>query len=213
MLAKPSQGFEKFIRIVSSPWFFICWLLLYILSYFFLDKKIAFFFKPHDTILFTWSDSITRLGYPAIYICFFALLALLGWIFCQKTKVMQYALFVLSALIATAIVQNILKIILGKARPVMLFNEDVYGFYFMQRINEFWSLPSGLITTFTALLTALCFIVPRYWSGIIIVLVVISFTRLVVTVHYLSDMLATLYIAMIIVIWTAKFFRKQHWIV
>ncbi|MEE9451865.1 MAG: phosphatase PAP2 family protein, partial [Gammaproteobacteria bacterium] len=100
----------------------------------------------------------------------------------------------------------------GKARPELFIDDKVFGFYFLQTLDSYWSLPSSLISTFTALFMALCFIFPRYWFGFIIALILLSLTRLVVTAHYLSDILASLYIATLIVILLHKLFKNRQWI-
>lgn len=204
-------GFDKFISIISSPIFLIIWLVLMVFSYFFFDKSIAFYFQPHDTWLYTISNWITPFGYPSYYIILFIILALIGYIWDPKARLGSGSLFIVTSLIITLIVQFILKIVLGKARPEMLFEYNQFGFYFFQTTNDFWSLPSGLITTVTALFLSLAYLFPRYWLWFVIITVLLSLTRLVVTVHFLFDVMASLYIMFIIVIWLADIFKRKGW--
>ena len=207
-----AAGFDKFISIVRRPIFFIIWLIVMVISYFFFDKGIAFYFQPHASWMYTFSDWVTPFGYPTYYIILFIILSLIGYIWATKTRLGSGSLFILTALITTAIVQNILKVILGKARPEMLFEHGQFGFYFFQTTNDFWSLPSGLITTVTALLLSLTFLFPRYWLWFVIVTILLSLTRLVVTVHFLFDVMASLYIMFMVVIWLFDLFKRKGWL-
>jgi len=204
--------FDTFINAVRSPYFLLVWFILMVLSYFFLDKPVALYFQPHEGWLYNVSDKLTVLGYPGCYIALFVVLSLLGYFFFKKTRLLGRSLLILAALISTAIVQNVLKVILGRARPMMLFDEGVFGFKFFQTTNDMWSVPSGLITTGTALLIGLSFVFPRYYLAFLAVLLVMSFSRLVVTVHYVSDTMATMYIMAMVVIWLADLCKKRQWL-
>lgn len=207
-----ATGFDKFISIVRSPIFLVIWLILMVISYFFFDKGIAFYFQPHDTWLYTFSTWITPFGYPTYYVILFIILSLIGYIWATKTRMGICSLFVLTSLITTAIVQNILKVLLGKARPEVLFDTGQFGFFFLQTTNPFWSIPSGLITTMTGLLLSLAFVFPRYGLWFVAVLVLASLTRLVVTVHFLFDVMASLYIMFMVVIWLHDLFKRKGWL-
>lgn len=210
---QPSSSFDRFIGCIRSPLFFIIWLVLMVLSYLFIDKGVALYFQPHDFRFYGLYDDLTLLGYPSYFIGLLIILYLIGRFIFSKTAMASAVLLMLTALVSTTIIQTIVKFILGRARPVMLFEHGYFGFGWFQTTNEMWSLPSGLITTDTALLMALCFIFPRYWFGFIILLLILSFSRLVVTVHYISDAMATMYIMAIIVIWIADYMKKRHWLI
>lgn len=207
-----AKGFERFVKMIQSPSFFIVWLILMIASFFLIDKGIARFFQPHDIGLYTFSTGVTPFGYPNAYILLSLILAIIGYFYFKQTRLFSGSIFILVSLVSTALVQNILKVILGRARPAMLFENDQFGFYLFQTTNDFWGLPSGLITTMTAIFISLCFIFPKYWLGFVIAMVLLSVTRLFVTIHFLSDVMATLYIMSLVVILWAAICKKHSWL-
>jgi membrane-associated phospholipid phosphatase len=89
----------------------------------------------------------------------------------------------------SGIVADILKVIFGRARPKLLFADDVYGFTWGAMQADQWSLPSGHATTIAALATAFSLLWPRgipaYWLAAALVMA----SRIVIGAHYLSDVL------------------------
>lgn len=203
------RDFEKFASMIRSPKFCVIWLVFMMISYFFFDQTIAEYFQPHLGWLYDVSTWVTPFGYPKVYLVICLILAFLGYVVFKKRELTQNALFVLTGLVVTAIIQNLLKVLLGRARPEMLFDYGKFGFYFFQTSNNMWSVPSGLITTMTAIFIALCYLFPRYWLSWITILALASLTRVVVTVHYFSDVMASLYLMTMVMIWLADRFKNR----
>ncbi|MEE9451760.1 MAG: hypothetical protein V3V61_03275, partial [Gammaproteobacteria bacterium] len=101
MMIKDSQSFTRFISVVGGVKFFIFWVILYIVSTLFLDKKIALFLHNNDLGLSAFAAAVAQFGSPRYYILFFLVLALIGTLFLRKTKLMSVSLFMSSALIST----------------------------------------------------------------------------------------------------------------
>lgn len=84
----------------------------------------------------------------------------------------------------------LLKGILGRARPELLFTENLYGFFFFSKNFSYQAFPSGHATTIAAVCaTASCFF-PRYSIPLVILALMMGFSRVVTGAHFLSDIFA-----------------------
>ena len=91
----------------------------------------------------------------------------------------------------------VLKVILGRARPILWFNEHLYGFYGMKFHTAYWSCPSGHTTTAMSLAIALSMIWPRYIYGFLAVGLSVAVSRVMLAQHYFSDVVATSYLVVL----------------
>jgi membrane-associated phospholipid phosphatase len=99
-------------------------------------------------------------------------------------------LFAFVAIAASGIVTDIIKPIIGRARPVMLLHEDVYGFQPFTFHAQWNSMPSGHATTAMALAFVLSLFFPRGRLVWIALGVVLCLSRVAVNAHFLSDIIA-----------------------
>jgi undecaprenyl-diphosphatase len=83
-----------------------------------------------------------------------------------------------------------LKIIFGRARPYMWLKGDVSGFGFFRYGAKYASFPSGHTTTSTAAALAFGALFPRWRQVFLVVAVAIAVSRIVLDLHYLSDVVA-----------------------
>ncbi len=91
---------------------------------------------------------------------------------------------------ASGIVTDIIKPILGRARPVEWAREHIYGFYPLTFHATYNSMPSGHATTDAALATLLLVIFPRWRWQWIALGGTLAVSRVVVNAHYLADICA-----------------------
>jgi lipid A 4'-phosphatase len=137
------------------------------------------------------------LGYP--YLVFFGLsFALLRWggavpAFRGRSAAMRAAAtvpaFLFAAIAAAGLVADLLKIVVGRTRPKLLFASDAYDFTWFGWRADHWSFPSGHAATAAALMLALWWLWPRYWPVYAIVTIGVAAGRVVIGAHYLSDVL------------------------
>ena len=106
------------------------------------------------------------------------------------------ALFVLLT-IAASFPVGLLKVLIGRARPRLLFREEIYGFWPFRFEYDYWSLPSGHTATAVALALALYFLWPRYWPLYLGAALLIAASRVVITTHYFADVIAGAYVAFV----------------
>ena len=95
------------------------------------------------------------------------------------------------------LVCGVLKMCLGRARPVLLFSEHQFGFYGFHLQHAYWSCPSGHTCVMMALLLGGVLFWPRYVYLFILMALSFVFTRVMVTAHYLSDVLVSMYGALL----------------
>jgi lipid A 4'-phosphatase len=98
--------------------------------------------------------------------------------------------FIFCAVGAAGLVTDLLKIVIGRTRPKLLFASGSYDFTWFGWRADHWSFPSGHATTAAALMTALWCLWPRpvwlYVAGAALV----AASRVVTNQHYLSDVVA-----------------------
>jgi membrane-associated phospholipid phosphatase len=90
---------------------------------------------------------------------------------------------------------NLLKVAIGRARPRLLFREDLTGFYPFDLEYDYWSLPSGHAATIVALTMAFYFLWPRYRYLYLALAVLVCASRVIITAHYFADVVAGAYVA------------------
>ena len=110
------------------------------------------------------------------------------------------------------IISLALKILLGRARPELLFDQSLYGFYGLHFVRPFWSFPSGHTTTVVGLVLGLMLIFPRHFYAFIVAGLLVISTRVFLTDHYLSDVLGTSYLVLFEVGLLSIIFRDKKWI-
>lgn len=99
------------------------------------------------------------------------------------------AAFLFLAIAISGICADILKVLLGRARPYQWFSTHEYGFYFWQFKANKWSFPSGHSTTVAALMTSMWLIIRRVPWLFIGVTLIVAASRMMTNHHYLSDVI------------------------
>ena len=114
----------------------------------------------------------------------------------------------LSTLVPSVIVLG-LKIIFGRARPELLFQDNLYGFQWFEHSRPFWSFPSGHTATLMGCMFGAFIVFPKYrWVFLSIGLLVMT-TRVILLQHYITDVLVSAYLAMIEV-WVLQFVLRRY---
>ncbi len=117
------------------------------------------------------------------------------------TSGLRLALYVCLAVCVTMLLGETFKWIMGRYRPVMLFEHDLYGFSFFASKGSQHSFPSGhtfrIFSAMTAL--SLVFYRARFWLLGLAGLVGVS--RVLVTRHYPGDVLAGAFVGVFCALW------------
>jgi lipid A 4'-phosphatase len=140
------------------------------------------------------------LGYP--YLVFFAaLFVVMRWggalpILRARDTAMQamapVPAFLFAAVAASGIAVDIIKVVVGRTRPKLLFAANVDHFTGLAFRADHWSFPSGHATTAAALMLGLWYLWPRWAPVYAAIAVLIAAARVIICAHYLSDAVAGL---------------------
>lgn len=207
------KAIHKIHKYFITPYALLFWLLAVIISYFSFDEKIALSFRQiQHTNLYQLAQVITKFGYGLYYIMGLTGLLLISNFILKKKQLVTQVFFLLLAVALSGLLCDFLKIIFGRARPIQLLQNDLFGFHFLQTTANMWSFPSGHATTITALMLTLCVFFPRAYYQLIFVAftLLICFTRLVVGAHYLSDILASMVLGAATVLFLWQQFQKHE---
>ena len=189
---------ERLFAFMIKPWVVITCLAVIFLSFLYLDRPIAEYFHGVDSKTYrAIFGGLTKLGSYFLYLGpLFVLALFFRYIYPNKNWEIRTWFLWLCVLIPN-MVGLVLKISMGRARPSLLFDDHLYGFYWMKLQGSFWSFPSGHTTTIMGLLFGLCVLFPRYFFGFIFMSLLVDFSRIMLTEHYLSDVIVASYLALI----------------
>jgi membrane-associated phospholipid phosphatase len=205
--------FDRLLTVMTKPLSVIIYFSLVILSFFYLDKPLANYFLHLDLgTNLSIISLITKLGLGIFYLPTFFLLILFFRYIRVNPQWEARAQFLFLCVGLPAIICVFLKIILGRARPDMLFVGQLYGFYGFQMNSYFWSLPSGHTTTIMGTVLGLGILFPRYFYALIIAGLTIAFSRVLLFYHYLSDVLIAIYLTLLEIGCLLWLIRRKFWL-
>lgn len=203
-------------------WSFVYVTLFCLLSYLFLDRPVARLFKGHvGGDIEGFFKTVTHLGEAQLYLVP-AGLAWAGLMLASfraaaqatRNRLRRLAVtpaFVFVSIALSGLVSNAIKISLGRYRPRYLFDQDLYGFSFFNSTWGMNSFPSGHSQAAFAAMTALMIVFPRYDLFWMLIAVLVAMSRVVTTVHYLSDAVAGSWLAICVTIALARWMRERGW--
>lgn len=160
------------------------------ISYFYFDKPASLFFHSlsKDSLFIIMMQHITEYGKGIYGVLGVLLLWFFAFVRANKQKRIE-ALYLTHVLIMGGILVALLKVLLGRARPKLLFLNNDYGFFGFKMKAVYWSFPSGHTLTSLSLMTALSLLYPKYRYIFIVWFGVIAFSRVAVCAHYPSDVI------------------------
>ncbi|MCB2228316.1 MAG: phosphatase PAP2 family protein [Desulfarculaceae bacterium] len=110
-------------------------------------------------------------------------------------------LYVCLAVAATMLIGETLKWFFGRHRPVMLFEKGLYGFSWFATKGWGHSFPSGHNFRIFAALTALGMLWPKARWPLLTLAVLVGVSRVIVTRHYPSDIVAGAFLGIVGAVW------------
>jgi membrane-associated phospholipid phosphatase len=173
-----------------ATYIFTACLLLTVFSYYFWDIPLIRYCRTLNHSIIDIFKIITALGITKWYLIASAGLYLFfGFIYKNKLQSMR-SLFVLCSLSLCGIVLHLIKWISGRHRPIDLFNHGYFGFNYFGIGYELTSFPSGHAQTAFTLATALTILFPRWGIPAFLIAGAVGMSRIILTSHYLSDVIA-----------------------
>lgn len=189
---------------IATGTVFIC------ISYNLWDIPVALYCRNLSPSIRDVAEIVTKAGESKWYfIIFVPLFLLFRFILKNKDQAMRM-LFLVLAISASGIVNTIIKWAAGRNRPINLFNYDFYGFNFFEVIYESTSFPSGHALTVFSLAAALSILYPRTRFIVFPAAIIIALSRVVLTSHFLSDIMAGAVLGTICTLVVKYFFDRYR---
>jgi membrane-associated phospholipid phosphatase len=206
-----NSGRGKFIRtgggIIA---FFAVTLLLIVLSYYFVDIPVAIFCKQLDQNIIQVFDWITELGVSTWYLVA-SLFFFVIFRFYRRNRVYENrALFVFAAIALSGITTIVVKLTVARYRPILFFEKGLYGFDFFHVTYEYNSFPSGHVATIFSLAAAMSIVWPKYRVYFFIVAFAVALSRIILTAHFVSDVIAGALIGSLTVMLLNKYIPDRY---
>jgi len=172
------------------------------------DISIAYTCRGLSRSVLDVAEMITKAGDSKWYFMLFVPAFLLFRFILKNKNWSMKMLFLLIAISASGLANTLVKWIAGRNRPINLFNHGFFGFDYFETIYELNSFPSGHALIPFALATALSILFPRFGSLAFIPATVIALSRVVITAHYVSDVIAGAVIGMVCTLAVKYYFDR-----
>lgn len=198
---KPKLHNDKLPKYLQLKYTFIPLLLLVIFAYYNLDTPVENYIKySMSSTIGAIFGKITDVG-KAEYILIICGVIVLARLFTDSQKlststrdlfnrVSAYAGFILATVAISGILGQILKMIIGRARPKFFLE---YGSHYFQHFHapgyDFASMPSGHSITVGAMFIAFFYIFPKLRYFWYLLIVIFAGSRIIVGSHYPSDVI------------------------
>lgn len=183
-----------------------------------IDRPAALYFHHFGPGIHGLFDLITRLGLGYGYLTVFALaFAALHWggalprlrpLAAPMRALSAVPAFLFAAVAVSGLAADLLKVIIGRTRPKLLFAAHLYGFDGFALRPDYWSFPSGHAATIVSLAAALTMLWPRHVLFYAFFAAIVALGRVVVGAHYPSDVLAGAFIAVATTHYVGVLFRR-----
>lgn len=191
---------------------------LLVLVYFYLDAQVALAIHNGNFLqLQSISMKISLIGEPGFW-GVVATLGLIGVILSRYqrgwntglTQREQQLTYVCLSILLALLIADIGKYLLGRERPVLLFDNHMYGFAFLAHDWAKNSMPSGHAVAIFAVATCLSSVWPRYLILFFIIATIVGISRILAVQHYPADVLAGAYLGVMTAYFTKRFLLR-YW--
>lgn len=186
---------ERQMGFIRNPYWHGLWFAIALTSYFEFDQPIAEFMHHHvHGMLLSCFQAVSTLGVDKI-LAMVAVSAIgVAHFIYKNEKVVKALLYIALAMLTGWLLCSLFKFICGRARPIELFTEAKFGFFYFKTTYQFISFPSAHSTLIAALCTALSILWQRYRYAFLLVALLVGLSRIALTAHYLSDVMIGLYL-------------------
>jgi membrane-associated phospholipid phosphatase len=181
-----------------------------VVSYLYWDITLTKYCQALSPAIKNIAEVITTFGITTWYIVASIIFYLVFRFIYKNNLHTAQSLFVFLSLSITGIFITLLKWITGRHRPIDLFNHGYSGFDYFGVGYALTSFPSGHAQTAFTLATALTILFPRWGIPLFVFAGTVSVSRIILTSHYLSDVIAGAGVGILCTMAVKYFFdRKQ----
>jgi membrane-associated phospholipid phosphatase len=182
--------------------------VIYLIFFFFFDKSINLWINDNwaETWIHYWGTYISNLADGSFVRLGLALGFIVILIFDAglKRRWTRYLLYICLSVAIALVIGEGLKYMLGRHRPINLFDQNLYGLRFFSTEWASNSSPSGHTLRAFSLLTSLSMLYRRFTFLFIAIAVLIGISRIVVIAHYPSDVIFGAFIGVFTSLWVYK---------
>jgi len=190
--------------------FFIGTLMLTIILYQFADKPIStYFYTLHNETITKVFKVLTGFGNSAWYF----IPSILLFFYFKKIKKEPnkalIALYIFMTNLVAGLLVWVLKIPFGRARPKLYFQDNLYGFEWFEIKPDLVSFPSGHTITIISTVVAFSLLFPKWKYLLLPFGALVAFSRVVLTQHYMSDVLFASFLGTMVAIYLYQYYFKS----
>ena len=178
------------------------------LGYLYLDIPIATLFQKTQPIPAVF-EFITVFGSSTWYLVFFVALFIFFRYFAKIEERANLFLYLFWSVAGSGLIADVLKFIVGRARPKLYFDEQIYGAKLLGLYTLYFSFPSGHAATAFSLATSIAFFKPKFTVFLYSLAALIAFSRIAITAHYMSDVVAGAYIGVAFALWLKEAMKSR----
>jgi membrane-associated phospholipid phosphatase len=176
---------KKWITIIIL---FLC-LLLSVIAYFYWDIPLSLYCKGLGRSVLDIAEIVTIWGESRWYYMILVPAFIYFWFLAKNKLWSKRILFIFISLSASGLISIPIKWLVGRYRPSML-EKGFFGFNYFGVGYELTSFPSGHTITAFSLAAAVSILFPRLSILAFVAAVSIGISRILITSHYLSDVIA-----------------------
>jgi membrane-associated phospholipid phosphatase len=110
-------------------------------------------------------------------------------------KRLRAGAFLIVSMIVSGLLANGIKLVVGRDRPTTLFEHGAATFHPLAQTVTSWSFPSGHAQSIWAAMIALAWIYPPLRAAFYLLAVIVSASRVIIGMHFLSDVIGGTYVA------------------
>lgn len=189
--------------------------IAYWFAYFAIDQLIASF--VHNYVPTSVQDLSAIVSFPA-ETAFWIIAAIAVWLALHffydslKDKLpidCKHINFIAASIITSGIVCEVLKIMLGRSRPELWLNHDIYGFHLLSFADALHSTPSGHTTIAFVLATIVSILRPKWQVLGWILASLVALSRILLNQHFVSDTLLGAYLGWLITFLIANYLYSR----
>lgn len=170
-------------------------------SYFFIDVPMAKYFEHISIPLKMGSEVLTEMINPIYQYFLWPILYFLFRLIWRNDLLASRCLVLVMSVPLTNFIVGIIKALMGRPRPELFFSLHLYGFTFFSIADAYQSFPSGHACTIGADCGAFSCFNPKPAFPLIALAFLLAFTRVTLTFHFLSDIIAGTVIGILISQW------------
>jgi undecaprenyl-diphosphatase len=174
-------------KLIAIVLLFLC-SLFSVISFFYWDIPLAHYCKGLGRSILDIAEIVTIWGESLWYYIILVTAFIYFWFLAKNKLWSMRSIFLLMSISASGLFSILIKWLAGRYRPSMLEN-GFYGFNYFGVGYEFTSFPSGHTITGFSLAAAVSILFPRLTIPAFIVAVSIGISRILITSHYLSDVI------------------------